>query len=181
MISTGSGRMGPSTTAPGVKSLGFGGVIWVSGRTSPAIELVRDEKNRVRPAKSKMSFHASQSISFCGAHPNFSVPTPRGFGWDVRKLDGDDLDTHYRHTLEELEKRLGMPGIIFHKGRTTLRIRPNCGGSSRTITNPMVDPTKDFAVLLTFRKAQQRGRVRHSVRRRVRHQRSLETRRFAYV
>src|SRR5450756_1235111 len=40
-------------------------------------------------------------------------PIPKGFGWDVLvKLDGDELETHYRHTLEELGKRPGMLGVI---------------------------------------------------------------------
>jgi type I restriction enzyme M protein len=30
-------------------------------------------------------------------------PVPKGFSWPaLLKLDGDDLETHYRHTLEEL-------------------------------------------------------------------------------
>ena len=39
---------------------------------------------------------------------------PEGFGWpSLLKLDGDDLEIHYRHTLEELGKRSGMLGLIF--------------------------------------------------------------------
>src|ERR1700677_2467964 len=34
---------------------------------------------------------------------NKPSPIPKGFGWDaLLKLDGDDLEIHYRHTLEEL-------------------------------------------------------------------------------
>ena len=40
---------------------------------------------------------------------NKPSPVPKGFGWDaLLKLDGDDLEIHYRHTLEELGKRSGM-------------------------------------------------------------------------
>lgn len=47
---------------------------------------------------------------------------PKGFGWDVLvKLDGDDLETHYRHTLEELGKRTGMLGIIFRKAQNKIQ------------------------------------------------------------
>ncbi len=47
---------------------------------------------------------------------------PKGFGWDVLvKLDGDDLETHYRHTLEELGKRSGMLGIIFRKAQNKIQ------------------------------------------------------------
>src|SRR5260370_27392698 len=49
------------------------------------------------------------------SRPPFSRPSavPKGFGWDaLLKLDGDELETHYRHTLEELGKRGGAIGVI---------------------------------------------------------------------
>jgi type I restriction enzyme M protein len=53
---------------------------------------------------------------------NKASPIPRGFGWDVLvKIDGDDLETHYRHTLEELGKRAGMLGIIFRKAQNKIQ------------------------------------------------------------
>ncbi|HBO97419.1 MAG TPA: DNA methyltransferase [Candidatus Omnitrophica bacterium] len=49
-------------------------------------------------------------------------PIPKGFGWDVLiKLDGEDLETHYRHTLEELGKRPGMLGVIFRKAQNKIQ------------------------------------------------------------
>ena len=49
-------------------------------------------------------------------------PIPKGFGWDVLStLDGDDLETHYRHTLEELGKRPGMLGVIFRKAQNKIQ------------------------------------------------------------
>jgi type I restriction enzyme M protein len=58
------------------------------------------------------------------SRPPFNKPSaiPEGFGWDVLvKLDGDDLETHYRHTLEELGKRKGMLGIIFRKAQNKIQ------------------------------------------------------------
>jgi type I restriction enzyme M protein len=58
------------------------------------------------------------------SRPPFSKPSaiPKGFGWDVLvKLDGDDLETHYRHTLEELGKRPGMLGVIFRKAQNKIQ------------------------------------------------------------
>ncbi len=53
---------------------------------------------------------------------NRASPIPRGFGWDVLvKLDGDDLETHYRHTLEELGKRPGLIGVIFRKAQNKIQ------------------------------------------------------------
>jgi len=56
--------------------------------------------------------------------PPFSKPSPipKGFGWDsLVKLDGDDLEIHYRHTLEELGKRPGLIGIIFRKAQNKVQ------------------------------------------------------------
>ena len=53
---------------------------------------------------------------------NRESPIPKGFGWDgLVKLDGDDLETHYRHTLEELGKRPGLIGVIFRKAQNKIQ------------------------------------------------------------
>ncbi len=53
---------------------------------------------------------------------NKSSPIPKGYGWDeLIKLDGDDLEIHYRHTLEELGKRPGLLGIIFRKAQNKIQ------------------------------------------------------------
>jgi type I restriction enzyme M protein len=49
-------------------------------------------------------------------------PIPKGFGWTaLLKLDGDDLEIHYRHTLEELGKRTGLLGVIFRKAQNKIQ------------------------------------------------------------
>jgi len=56
--------------------------------------------------------------------PPFSKPSPipKGFSWAaLLKLDGDDLETHYRHTLDELGKRSGMLGVIFRKAQNKIQ------------------------------------------------------------
>ena len=58
------------------------------------------------------------------SHAPFNKPSPipKGFGWEMLlKLDGDDLETHYRHTLEELGKRSGMLGVIFRKAQNKIQ------------------------------------------------------------
>jgi type I restriction enzyme M protein len=58
------------------------------------------------------------------AQPPFNKPSPipKGFGWDaLLKLDGDELEIHYRHTLEELGKRSGMLGVIFRKAQNKIQ------------------------------------------------------------
>ena len=68
------------------------------------------------------------------------VPVPNLFNWArLVKLDGDDLEVQYRHTLEFLGKRGGMLGTIFRKAQ-----------------NKIQDPAKQlrlymcFSVLLVF-------------------------------
>jgi type I restriction enzyme M protein len=54
----------------------------------------------------------------------FNKPSavPKEFAWPtLMKKDGDDLEIHYRHTLEELGKRPGMLGIIFRKAQNKIQ------------------------------------------------------------
>src|SRR5205823_12457684 len=53
---------------------------------------------------------------------NKPSPIPQGFSWPaLLKLDGDELENHYRHTLEELGKRSGMLGVIFRKAQNKIQ------------------------------------------------------------
>src|SRR5205823_12369114 len=53
---------------------------------------------------------------------NKPSPIPQGFSWPaLLKLDGDELEIHYRHTLEELGKRTGMLGVIFRKAQNKIQ------------------------------------------------------------
>ena len=58
------------------------------------------------------------------SRPPFNKPSliPKGFSWPaLLKVDGDDLEVHYRHTLEELGKRPGMLGLIFRKAQNKIQ------------------------------------------------------------
>ena len=58
---------------------------------------------------------------------NRASPIPKGFGWDVLvKLDGDELETHYRHSLTELGKRPGLIGVISRKAQNKIQDLPSC-------------------------------------------------------
>ena len=49
-------------------------------------------------------------------------PVPPSFSWpELLKRDGDELEIHYRHTLEELGKRSGMLGVIFRKAQNKIQ------------------------------------------------------------
>ena len=58
------------------------------------------------------------------ALPPFNKPSPIPEGADWPALlakDGDELEIHYRHTLEELGKRAGMLGVIFRKAQNKIQ------------------------------------------------------------
>ena len=58
------------------------------------------------------------------SRPPFNKPSPIPKGKDWPALlakDGDELEIHYRHTLEELGKRTGMLGVIFRKAQNKIQ------------------------------------------------------------
>jgi type I restriction enzyme M protein len=47
---------------------------------------------------------------------------PAGYDWpSLVARDGDDLEVHYRHVLEELGKKTGMLGLIFRKAQNRIQ------------------------------------------------------------
>ncbi len=53
---------------------------------------------------------------------NRESPIPDGMDWSsLLARDGDALETHYRHILEELGKEPGMLGIIFRKAQNKVQ------------------------------------------------------------
>lgn len=51
-----------------------------------------------------------------------SSPIPKGYDWEsLLSRDGDDLEAHYRHLLEELGKKMGMLGLIFRKAQNKIQ------------------------------------------------------------
>jgi type I restriction enzyme M protein len=54
--------------------------------------------------------------------PDRAVLIPRALDWNsLERLDGDDLDQHYRHILVELGKKPGMLGTIFRKAQNRIQ------------------------------------------------------------
>ena len=50
------------------------------------------------------------------------VVVPAEYRWsNLVKLDGDELEIHYRHTLEQLGKKSGMLGTIFRKAQNKIQ------------------------------------------------------------
>ena len=54
--------------------------------------------------------------------PEKSALIPRSVDWEsLRRLDGDDLETHYRHILTTLGKEGGLLGLIFRKSQNKIQ------------------------------------------------------------
>src|SRR5229473_1520560 len=53
---------------------------------------------------------------------NKRSPIPLKYSWpELLKRDGDELEIHYRHTLEELGKEPGLIGVIFRKAQNKIQ------------------------------------------------------------
>jgi type I restriction enzyme M protein len=53
---------------------------------------------------------------------NQPSPLPSGLDWpSLLAVDGDELEVHYRRTLEELGKQQGMIGLIFRKSQNKIQ------------------------------------------------------------
>ena len=49
-------------------------------------------------------------------------PIPAGYDWpSLLERDGDELETHYRHTLETLARQTGTLGVIFSKAQNKIQ------------------------------------------------------------
>ena len=63
---------------------------------------------------------ADERLSISGNGTSQQVPSK--FDWShLVKLDGDDLELQYRHTLENLGKQGGMLGTIFRKAQNKIQ------------------------------------------------------------
>jgi type I restriction enzyme M protein len=64
---------------------------------------------------------------------------PKKCAWDaLLKLEGDELEVHYRHGLEELGKQTGMLGEIFKKARMDIQ-NP---ATLRRLIADLIEPVK---------------------------------------
>ena len=59
-----------------------------------------------------------------GTKPPFNGEriVPEGFDWpSLLARDGDELEVHYRHVLEELGRKSGMTGVVFRKAQNKIQ------------------------------------------------------------
>src|SRR5437763_5739343 len=73
--------------------------------------------------------------------PPYNQPpiVPQEYGWgSLLKREGDDLEAHYRHVLEELGKKPGMLGAVFKKARPDIQ-KP---ATLRRLIVDLIEPVK---------------------------------------
>lgn len=86
--------------------------------------LLRDDGLSYGDYVEQLTFLLFLKMAYEQAQPPFNKtsPIPKGKDWPaLLAKDGDELETHYRHTLEELGKRSGMLGVIFRKAQNKIQ------------------------------------------------------------
>lgn len=80
--------------------------------------ILRDDGMSYGDYVEQLTYLLFLKMSYERTQPPYSQPSriPKELGWEsLVKLDGDELEVHYRHILEELGKKPGMLGVIFRK------------------------------------------------------------------
>src|SRR2546428_332947 len=86
--------------------------------------LLRDDGMSYGDYVEQLTYLLFLKMAYERTQPPYNQPSriPQGFGWEsLMSRDGDALETHYRHLLEELGKQPGMLGIIFRKAQNKIQ------------------------------------------------------------
>ncbi len=86
--------------------------------------LLRDDGMSYGDYVEQLTYLLFLKMAYERTQPPYNQPSriPQGYGWEsLMSRDGDALETHYRHLLEELGKQLGMLGIIFRKAQNKIQ------------------------------------------------------------
>src|SRR5580704_5954885 len=87
-------------------------------------QILRDDGLSYGDYVEQLTFLLFRKMADEQSGPPFNKPSPipKEFGWDrLVKFDGDELEIHYRHTLEELGKKPGLLGLIFRKAQNKVQ------------------------------------------------------------
>jgi len=80
--------------------------------------ILRDDGMSYGDYVEQLTYLLFLKMAYERTQPPYNEPSriPKGLGWEtLRTKDGDELETHYRHILEQLGSKPGMLGIIFRK------------------------------------------------------------------
>src|SRR5579871_3577568 len=86
--------------------------------------LLRDDGMSYGDYVEQLTYLLFLKMAYERTQPPYSHPSriPAGYDWpSLLVRDGDDLETHYRHLLEELGKQPGMLGLIFRKAQNKIQ------------------------------------------------------------
>src|SRR6266487_2742856 len=86
--------------------------------------LLRDDGMSYGDYVEQLTYLLFLKMAYERTQPPYNQPSriPQGYGWEtLLSRDGDALETHYRHLLEELGKQPGMLGIIFRKAQNKIQ------------------------------------------------------------
>lgn len=101
-------------------------------RTSQAIvarlwdyrNLLRDDGMSYGDYLEQLTYLLFLKMAHERTQPPYGEPSriPTGYDWPaLLARDGDDLEAHYRHTLEELARQPGLLGVIFRKAQNRIQ------------------------------------------------------------
>src|SRR5690349_16945061 len=86
--------------------------------------LLRDDGMSYGDYVEQLTYLLFLKMAYERTRPPYSQPSriPKEYDWEsLLRRDGDELETHYRHLLEELGKQPGMLGIIFRKAQNKIQ------------------------------------------------------------
>src|SRR5690349_15103152 len=86
--------------------------------------LLRDDGMSYGDYVEQLTYLLFLKMAYERTRPPYSQPSriPKEYDWEsLLRRDGDELEIHYRHLLEELGKQPGMLGIIFRKAQNKIQ------------------------------------------------------------
>src|SRR4249920_2306073 len=86
--------------------------------------LLRDDGMSYGDYVEQLTYLLFLKMAYERTKPPYNQPSriPKEYDWEsLTRRDGDNLEAHYRHLLEELGKQPGMLGIIFRKAQNKIQ------------------------------------------------------------
>ena len=86
--------------------------------------LLRDDGLSYGDYVEQLTYLLFLKMAYERTQPPWSQPSvvPKEFDWQsLITKEGDELETHYRHMLQDLGKEKGMLGIIFRKAQNKIQ------------------------------------------------------------
>src|SRR5437762_3223692 len=118
------GKLDRDGTTPGATQMMSNGSQQIVQRLWTYCNILRDDGLSYGDYVEQLTYLLFLKMAHEQTLPPWRKPSviPKGYDWPaLDSKDGDDLETHYRHTLETLGKRPGMLGVIFRKAQNKIQ------------------------------------------------------------